>query len=103
MSARHTWASRGLNSVHPHEQRHAARAELRARIIRVLAAAGDDGMPSCDLGDELATRAKPPETSAEVKRMKTAGLAVYELRGEGRGLRWYLTDAGREAAGKAAA
>lgn len=103
MSRYTSWEARGLGSLVTHAERHARREDVRARVLRVLLNVGAEGITAPDLWDELATRAKRTEVHRETSRMSTDGLAVHEVRLASHGPRWYLTDAGRAAAGKAAA
>lgn len=100
-ASRFSWASRGLNSQRERATAQARRAELRARILRVLAVAGDAGIVPGEACDTLATKATRSEVCAEAGRMRADGLLRHE--GAGSAHRWYLTAAGRDAAGKAAA
>ena len=101
MSGHRTWQGRGLNSITTRAEVHERRADLRARILRVLAHVGAAGILAGELCDELATRATRDQVRAEASRMRADGLVRHD--GTGSSHRWYITDAGREAAGKAAA
>lgn len=98
---RRTWQGRGFNSNRDLVALRAKRDALRARIMRLLAHAGDHGVVPGEACDTLATQATRSEVCAEAGRMRADGLVRHE--GAGSAHRWYLTDAGREAAGKAAA
>lgn len=76
------------------------RADLRARILRLLANAGAEGMLVSEACDTLVTRAKRGDIQEEGARMVGDGLVRRE--GASRAQRWVITDAGH-AASKAAA
>lgn len=98
---RRTWQGRGFNSNRDLAALRAKREVLRARLVRLLAHAGEAGAVPGDVCDTLATKAHRSEVCAEAARMRADGLLRHE--GAGSAHRWYLTAAGRDAAGKAAA
>lgn len=94
----------GRGFLHPYRNAKATAAkaaDVRARVLRVLVLAGDHGITTGDVCGDLATRCSAIDVRRTLIRLGGEGAIINANRGHGP--RWYLTDAGRDAAGKAAA